>query len=402
MALVVAAIVIAIAVVAIPKNDGPTATTVASAPNPENPVSKPVTRAPKDSAGSNPFSASVAKTPTGSTVPDATVPPAAIASSVLTTQDGSTPGLYGGTRNVSSCDSKQLVDFLAANPDKGQAFADTESITPAQIPAYIASLTPVILRADTRVTNNGFANGRATPFQAVLEAGTAVLVDNFGVPRVRCFCGNPLLAPQYIQPVYEGPTWQGFTPAAVVIVAPAPAPITNITIVDVNTGKPFDRPVGTDGTKDKDTPASTATNTTTPRVSGGSTPGGNYTLTLQAAKFSGTEGQLKVSSCARLVTPPKEINVVITINGRSITVTDNGSFSLAGIYDPGGRSFSAARPVESINGSGVQVLRGIFDASGDLTGEYVYTLAPPSASCTSPATGARTSGAPSSTTTTTK
>jgi hypothetical protein len=49
-----------------------------------------------------------------------------------------------------------------------------------------------------------------------------------------------------------------------------------------------------------------------------------------------------------------------------------------------------------------QVLRGIFDASGDLTGEYVYTLAPPSASCTSPATGARTSGAPSATATTTK
>jgi hypothetical protein len=50
----------------------------------------------------------------------------------------------------------------------------------------------------------------------------------------------------------------------------------------------------------------------------------------------------------------------------------------------------------------VQVLRGIFDASGDLTGEYVYTLAPPSASCTSPTTGARTSGAPSPATTTTK
>lgn len=46
------------------------------------------------------------------------------------------------------------------------------------IPAYVARLTPVILRTDTFVTNHGFAQGRATVVPAVLQAGTAVLVDD--------------------------------------------------------------------------------------------------------------------------------------------------------------------------------------------------------------------------------
>jgi hypothetical protein len=40
----------------------------------------------------------------------------------------------------------------------------------------------VILQRDTRVTNHGFRNGRATPTQSILQAGTAVLVDEYGVP----------------------------------------------------------------------------------------------------------------------------------------------------------------------------------------------------------------------------
>ncbi|GAP52775.1 serine/threonine protein kinase [Streptomyces azureus] len=52
-----------------------------------------------------------------------------------------------------------------------------------------------MLRADTGVTNHGFRAGRAAVLQAVLQAGTAVLVDDRGVPRVRCACGNPLRPP---------------------------------------------------------------------------------------------------------------------------------------------------------------------------------------------------------------
>jgi hypothetical protein len=79
---------------------------------------------------------------------------------------------------------------------------------------YIDSLTPVLLRSDTRVTNHGFRDGWATPYQAVLQAGTAVLVDNTGVPRARCACGNPLTPPQAVPttPTYQGTPWPGFTP----------------------------------------------------------------------------------------------------------------------------------------------------------------------------------------------
>ncbi|MGH3907098.1 MAG: DUF6777 domain-containing protein, partial [Pseudonocardiaceae bacterium] len=42
---------------------------------------------------------------------------------------------------------------------------------------------------DTRVTNHGYRDGKATDRQAVLQAGTAVLVDEKGRPRVKCGCG---------------------------------------------------------------------------------------------------------------------------------------------------------------------------------------------------------------------
>src|SRR5205823_14856495 len=90
---------------------------------------------------------------------------------------GGQPGLYGGTQNNASCNVPQMIDFLNRNPDKASAFASVQRISRDQIPAYLNGLTPVILQTDTRVTNHGFRNGRANPFQAVLQAGTAVLVD---------------------------------------------------------------------------------------------------------------------------------------------------------------------------------------------------------------------------------
>jgi hypothetical protein len=62
---------------------------------------------------------------------------------------------------------------------------------------YIRSLKPVTLTVDTRVTNHSYINGRAVPFQSILAAGSAVLVDKYGRPVVRCKCGNPLTYPRY-------------------------------------------------------------------------------------------------------------------------------------------------------------------------------------------------------------
>ena len=83
-----------------------------------------------------------------------------------------------------------------------------------------AKLTPVTLTRDTRVTNHGYRNGRPTPRQSVLQAGSAVLVDRYGVPRARCGCGNPLIPPARVRvrPTYVGPPWPGWNPINVVVV----------------------------------------------------------------------------------------------------------------------------------------------------------------------------------------
>lgn len=79
------------------------------------------------------------------------------------------------------------------------------------------SLQPVVLMHDTWVTNHGYRDGRAVPFQSVLQAGTAVLIDAYGVPRVQCGCGNPL-APRwtgYVVPT-SGTPWPGYNPTYVI------------------------------------------------------------------------------------------------------------------------------------------------------------------------------------------
>ncbi len=169
----------------------------------------------------------------------------------LSSSSGAEPGLYGGTRDQSSCDRGQLVAFLEDNPDKASAWAGVVNISPSDIPDYVDGLTPVQLRADTRVTNHGFRNGSATVIQSVLQAGTAVLVDDFGVPRVRCACGNPLLEPVAAQraPTYRGDPWPAYSPANVTVIQEVTV-INVITIVDIDTGEEFDRPVGTDGSDD--------------------------------------------------------------------------------------------------------------------------------------------------------
>ncbi len=183
--------------------------------------------------------------------------------------NGSEPGLYGGTMNDSMCDREQLVDFLGDNADKARAFADVVDIDVDEIPSYVADLTAVVLRGDTRVTNHGFSNGEATPFQAVLQAGTAVLVDFQGIPRVKCYCGNPLTEPVEVDsPRYGGNRWDGFDPADVQVTF-VRIDIDIFVITDVNTGDTFTRPRGTDGDQDQpgsggDTPPDTVPPDTLP------------------------------------------------------------------------------------------------------------------------------------------
>ena len=153
--------------------------------------------------GQDPFSGTVvvgnppetpSQTPTAATSGDVPVIP------------GDTPALYGGSHNEHVCDRQKLASFLQQNPGKAAAWAGVLNINVADIPIYVGNLTPMQLRADTRVTNHGFVDGHATTLQSVLQAGTAVLVDDQGRPRVKCGCGNPLLDPVAtpITPSYTG------------------------------------------------------------------------------------------------------------------------------------------------------------------------------------------------------
>ncbi|MFJ3670952.1 DUF6777 domain-containing protein [Streptomyces sp. NPDC090106] len=204
--------------------------------------------------GPDPFTESTAK---DSSAPPASAAPATESAPANAVQgvDGGAPGLYGGTRNVSSCDVEAQIKALQADPGKNQAFASVEGIQPSAVPAYLRGLTPVQLRADTRVTNHGYRDGAATGYQAVLQTGTAVLVDDRGVPRVRCACGNPLTPPvaQQSTPRQTGDTWPAYRPANVVVVSPSVTVINVFVIYDHDSDGWIARHRGDTGHKDEPT-----------------------------------------------------------------------------------------------------------------------------------------------------
>jgi hypothetical protein len=213
---------------------------------------------PAAARGPGPFSDATATSP--ATPPPLTrTPPAARSRSgadpaaALTgvrRHSGGTPGLYAGRRRAADCDVDRLP---TADPDRARAFAGAAGIVEAAIPAHLRALTPVVLRADTRVTGHGYRAGRAVAYQAALQAGTAVLVDTRGVPRVRCACGNPLAPPVPTRSAVGGAagTWAGYRPERVVVVTPAPRAVGTFTIVDIDDGAWVEREVGADVRHDR-------------------------------------------------------------------------------------------------------------------------------------------------------
>lgn len=167
---------------------------------------------------------------------------------------GAVPGLYGGTRSVAACDVEQQTTLLADDKNKASAFAEAAGIEAVQIPGYLKSLTPVVLRADAQVTNHGYSAGSATAFQAVLQAGTAVLVDSRGMPRVRCACGNPLGPPVVAdgKVAHRGERWPGYDPARIVAVEPGVKAATSLIIVNTDDNSWIERAMGDSGGRDRD------------------------------------------------------------------------------------------------------------------------------------------------------
>ena len=174
---------------------------------------------------------------------------------------GNTEGLYAAESGAAVCDRAALSGFLARDPQRAAAFAGAlvtdpalrwsgePGLTTVGVARYLEELTPVRLRADTVVTAHRFSDGAAEPFAATLQAGSAVLVDVLGVPRVRCAGVDPLTEPAAVaSPEYTGTPWAGFAPGAVTAVVVAD-PVVEFALADPK-GELFRRPAGTLGPAD--------------------------------------------------------------------------------------------------------------------------------------------------------
>jgi hypothetical protein len=303
---------------------------------------------------------------------------------VLVAYPGDTPALYGGSKSKVIADKEGELGFLEQNPKKAAAFCEAlnsdptlrwsggNRVTPDQLRAYFAELTPMMLTRDIRVTNHGYKNGHPTPRQSVLQAGQLVLVDRYGVPRKRCECGNPLTPPKPSRkpPIYTGPQWPGFDPTTIIVIQQTTIIINDFTVIDIHTGETYGRPAGSEGGSDGTTlvgstetttttssPSSDTTMTSTPPTTAGS--GGSLSANEFDGPWSGTmtftevtidvpEGQDQASWQA----------VVDSLKGvplpTEITIT----------MDPGGTSGSAAMTVD------MSVLSG---GAGD-SADYSYPL----------------------------
>ncbi|HEV3124671.1 MAG TPA: DUF6777 domain-containing protein [Candidatus Dormibacteraeota bacterium] len=329
---------------------------------------------------------------------------------------GTVPGLYGGTRSVSSCNKQMLIDFLVANQDKARAWATAEGITPDQIPAYIGGLTPVVLRSDTRVTNHGFTNGQADPYQSVLQAGTAVLVDAYGVPRARCYCGNPLTPPVPVAtaPTYTGNPWPGFSPGTVTAVAPptAPAPGNCLVLIDPATGKPFCRPLTTSGGSDTNVPPGLPTPAAaSPTPSPPGAPSGDYVIKFVAPTLIGQGVNVTAAQCAKQFTSYPSTNITLIVNGTAATVFALAS-ELIGTFDPATGAFNVTSKTFTRNDvlptgdvvqatgaadslTGQLTMKGTADGKGRISGTFVSAVTPPTEGCSFDFTGRNPSASPS-------
>ncbi|WP_406166151.1 DUF6777 domain-containing protein [Streptomyces sp. NBC_00996] len=171
---------------------------------------------------------------------------------------GGATGEFGGSTKPGTCVVAKLKKFLTApeNSAKAREWARVLHIGTAEIPHYIDQLTPVVLRHDTLVTNHEYKHGKAVPFDALLQAGIAILVDKQGLPAVKCSCGNPLRPSEVnikktsVQFKDGNKKWSGYQQDHIVIVETPPGnpEIDRLQLIDVNDpDRGIARELGADG-----------------------------------------------------------------------------------------------------------------------------------------------------------
>ncbi|MFF7644997.1 DUF6777 domain-containing protein [Streptomyces canus] len=266
-------------------------------------------------------------------------------------QQGDTPGLYGGSKKPTVCDVTRLERFLTdpGNHAKAQAWADVLHIGTDEIPEYLDRLTPVLLRHDTLVENHDYKKEKAVPHNSLLQAGIAILVDEQGLPAVKCSCGNPLRP-------FEGDTgrisvefedgnkkWAGYERESVVAVKPAPRKLERVALVDVQEpARGIDRPVGTTG--GKDTPFDAKKRRTVPDLAGRSFAQAAREL-IGAGLAAGYAGQRAPSGDAKVTATDPPAGTELPF-GRYVmlTVAGGGTSGTGGTSGSGGTSGPTTTP----------------------------------------------------------
>jgi len=166
---------------------------------------------------------------------------------------GTTEGLYAGRRDQPLCDVERLAEvLLEADDARADAWFAAQGGRAEDREDYVGDLTPVQLRYDTRVDGHDLVDGEAERFPAVLQAGTAVLVDRFGIPRLRCLGGMPLVAPEPAPDLTAAngdDAWDGFDESQVVVVELGPE-ADGFDLHDAASGELFARRVGSNGDRD--------------------------------------------------------------------------------------------------------------------------------------------------------
>ncbi|MFE5121346.1 DUF6777 domain-containing protein [Streptomyces sp. NPDC056669] len=159
---------------------------------------------------------------------------------------GDTPGLYAGVRNRQPCDRQGLTHDLDADKKRGAAWSRVQHIGQDDITGFVQRLTSVTLRSDTYAKTYGYRGG-VKPVSAVLQAGTAVFVDEHGAPVVKCDSGNPVRVsapPHNAKPTFTGPQWNGFSRTTVTVIRPATKNLKHLVLVETGKTGLLKRPLG--------------------------------------------------------------------------------------------------------------------------------------------------------------
>ena len=160
--------------------------------------------------------------------------------------DGDAPALFAAHPDRAACDVTAMAEALAADQSVAAAFAAPLRIAPNQIAGYLGTLAPLALAHDTVVVNHDYVDGDVAAVNSVLQAGTPVLVDATGTPRVRCSGVSPLAIPDgagYPDFVLLGTPWAGYLVDEVLVIEPAAA-VSALSVVDASSGKLIEVAVG--------------------------------------------------------------------------------------------------------------------------------------------------------------